>query len=130
MIVVAIVAILSAIALPSYSKYVTRGRIPQATAMLASQQVQMEQFFQDHLTYVGTLCTNMSTTATSKYFGMTCSNATASTYLLTAQGTGAMQGFSFTVDQAGNKTSTVTDVSGWASPSPNNCWVTNTGGTC
>jgi type IV pilus assembly protein PilE len=43
MITVVIVAILAAIALPSYTTYVTRGRIPDATSNLASKRVQLEQ---------------------------------------------------------------------------------------
>jgi type IV pilus assembly protein PilE len=130
MIVVAIVAILAAVALPSYRNYVMRGRVPEATSGLASQRVKMEQWYQDNQTYVGATCTNTATTVTGKYFGFTCTSATASAYLLTAQGTGAMSGFSFTIDQDGNRASTVAGVSGWSSPSPNNCWVTNAGGIC
>nr|WP_275946415.1 MULTISPECIES: type IV pilin protein [unclassified Variovorax] len=130
MIVVAIVAILASIALPAYKNYVIRGRIPEATSALASQQVKMEQFYQDNLTYVGATCTNTATAVTGKYFGFTCSGASTTAYTLTATGTGGMTGFKYTVDQGGSKTTTVTSVSGWASPSPNNCWVTNTGGSC
>ena len=53
MIVVAIVGILATIAYPSYTDYVIRGRIPDATSGLAAKRVQMEQFFQDNRTYVG-----------------------------------------------------------------------------
>ena len=52
MVVVAIIGILAAIALPNYSDYVTRSRIPGATSELAGRRVQMEQFFQDNRTYV------------------------------------------------------------------------------
>jgi prepilin-type N-terminal cleavage/methylation domain-containing protein len=45
MIVVAVVGILTAIAVPSYTNYVIRGKIPEATSQLASKRVQMEQFF-------------------------------------------------------------------------------------
>ena len=51
MITVVIVAILSAIAIPSYSDYMVMGKIPEATTGLASKRVQAEQFYQDNLTY-------------------------------------------------------------------------------
>jgi type IV pilus assembly protein PilE len=44
MITVAVIAILSAVALPSYREYVIRGNVPEATSRLATKQVQMEQF--------------------------------------------------------------------------------------
>ena len=50
MIVVAIVAILSAIAIPSYRNYVIRGKIPEATSNLSGQAVKMEQYFEDNKT--------------------------------------------------------------------------------
>ena len=53
MIVVAIVAILASIAIPAYTDYILRSKITAATSALGSQQVKMEQFFQDRRTYVG-----------------------------------------------------------------------------
>ena len=52
MIAVAIVAILSAIAIPSYTEYVQRSRIIEATSTLSSMRVKMEQYFQDNRSYV------------------------------------------------------------------------------
>ena len=132
MIVVAIVAILSAIALPAYKNYVIRGQIPQATSALSTQQVKMEQWYQDNQSY-GTAagCGPALPTAT-KYFTFSCTGASATTYSLQATGVAGttMANFTYAVDQSGTKTSTVTGVSGWTSPAPNNCWVTNTGGMC
>ena len=53
MIAVAIIAILAAIAIPSYSEYVRRGRITEAISALSGMRVKMEQFFQDNRSYVG-----------------------------------------------------------------------------
>ena len=92
MITVAIVAILAAVALPSYRDYVIRGNIPEATSRLATRQVQMEQFFQDNRTYVGgQACT---ADATNKLFDFSCVGAgapTATTYLISAVGKGSMR---------------------------------------
>ena len=50
MIAVAIIAILAAIAIPSYSEYVRRGRITEAISALSGMRVKMEQYFQDNRT--------------------------------------------------------------------------------
>jgi type IV pilus assembly protein PilE len=131
MIVIAIIAILVRIAMPAYSDYVMRGRIPEATNMLSAQQVKMEQFFQDNRSYVtGSNCgVGASDTTSSNYFNFTCTG-TATTYLLTATGKSAMNGFIYTVDQAGAKQTTSVPTN-WSVPSPNNnCWVTKKGGVC
>src|SRR5262245_7477408 len=51
MIVVTIIAILAAVAIPNYSDYVTRGRVVEAIAGLGDARTKMEQFFQDNRTY-------------------------------------------------------------------------------
>ncbi|HEY6513670.1 MAG TPA: type IV pilin protein [Burkholderiaceae bacterium] len=128
MITVAIVAILSAVALPSYRDYVIRGNIPEATSRLATKQVQMEQFFQDNRTYVGgTGCT--ADTTSSKYFDFSCSGVTAATFTITAAGKGSMAAFSYTINQTGAKTSAITHT-GWSNPSPNTCWAIKKAGQC
>jgi len=127
MIVVVIIGVLAAIVIPSYSDYVTRGRIPQATAGLASKRVQMEQFFQDNRTYAGAPACNLDT-ASSEFFNFSCAGtADADGFTLQAVGKGAMAGFTYTVDEGNSKTSTIT-TTGWTG-NPN-CWVTKKGGAC
>jgi type IV pilus assembly protein PilE len=128
MITVAIVAILASVALPSYRDYVIRGQIPEATARLATLQVQMEQFFQDNRTYIGAPACNADS-ATSKVFDFSCTASNATTFTLQAQGKAAMAGFTYTLNQAGGK-ATGAVPAGWAQPNPNNCWVTKKGGVC
>lgn len=127
MVTVAIVAILAAIALPAYSDYVLRGKIPEATTGLASEQVQMEQYFQDNKTYVGAPgCSS----ASGQYFTFTCSaGPTATSYTLQAQGTGTMAGFTYTVTES-NVKQTASLPSGWTTPSPNTCWALKKDGSC
>jgi len=129
MITVAIVAILSMVAMPSYREYVKRGNVPEATSRLATKQVQMEQWFQDNRTYVGGTACSTDTT-TSKYFDFSCSGVSATGFTMTAAGKGSMAGFTYTIDQTGAKTSSFTAATGWSSPSPNNCWATKKGGLC
>jgi type IV pilus assembly protein PilE len=132
MITVAVIAILSAIAVPSYRDYIIRGNIPEATSRLATKQVQMEQFFQDNRTYVaGTGC--VADTASSRFFDFSCTDGgdavAATTYTLTAVGKGSMTGFKYTINQTGAKTTRAVPA-GWSQPSPNTCWATKKGGVC
>ncbi len=131
MIVVAMVAILSAIALPAYNEYVTRGRIPDATANLATKQTQLEQWYQDNRRYTGApACANDTT---NRHFDFSCNGTeaagTGQAYLLTATGKGTMAGFSFSIDQA-NQRRTASVPADWTLPAPNNCWVARKAGQC
>lgn len=127
LVTVAIIGILSAVAIPAYSEYVTRGRIPDATARLATLQVQMEQYFQDNRTYVGAPACSADSSS-SKNFDFQCSDGTSvSAYVLTATGKDAMSGFTYSVNQA-NVKATSSVPSGWTSSS--SCWVTKKDGTC
>lgn len=139
MITLVVIAILTAVALPSYTSYVTRGKIPDATSNLSTKRAQMEQWFQDNQTYLANAagvsppaCPASTDTAASQNFDFSCT-ATATTFLLTATGKGAMAGFQYTIDQNNVKQSNITSPpapSGWIPATPNNCWVTKTGGTC
>jgi type IV pilus assembly protein PilE len=128
---IAIIGILSAIALPSYRDYMTRGRIPEATAALATKQAQIEQFFMDQRTYVNApACANDTA---GKFFNVSCNNdsgtttATATAFTLSARGKNEMSGFTFTVDQSGTK-ATPAVPSGWTTST--SCWVTKKDGSC
>lgn len=120
---VAIVAILASIAVPSYKKYVMNGHIPEATSKLANVVNKAEQFFQDNRTYVG-LCNDSVVSAnlsSTTYFNYTCTSS-ANGYTFTATGIGTMAGFTFTIDQSGNK-ATPNAPSGYNSN--NSCWIRN-----
>ena len=132
MVTVVIISILAAIAIPAYRNYVITGKIPLATSGLGSEVAAMEQFFQDHQTYVGAPgCSSAGNTTTNQYFTFSCNPAaTATTYTLQAQGVGTMAAFNYTIDQSGNKVTTLTSPpSGWTG-SGSTCWITRTGGKC
>lgn len=138
MIVVVIIGILMAVALPNYSDYVIRGKIPDATSGLSSKRVQMEQWFQDNRTYVGATACNADTT-TSQYFDFSCSVAgTATNFTLQAAGKASMAGFTYRIDEGGNKSTAIAAPAPtrWQATSPTapattgGCWVTNAGGSC
>lgn len=130
MIVVAIIGILTSIAVPSYTDYIKRGRAAEATSTLADLRVKMEQYFQDNRTYVGAdllvpgPCT--PSVGSVQYFTYACANVTVNTYTISAApaaGQG-MTGFAFSVDQNNAKTSTFDGTVGVT------CWLTKKSGTC
>lgn len=93
MITVAIVGILAAVALPSYSDYLRRGEVPEAFTLLSNYRVQMEQYYQDNRNYgSGSTCAGGAIAANpsgSKFFTYTCAlGATDQAYTLTATGKG------------------------------------------
>ncbi len=128
MVVVVIIAILSAIAVPQYTDYVTRSKITEAIAGLSDMRVRMEQYFQDNRTYVGACAANtVAPLPTAVNFTFACSNLAATTYTVTATGTASMNGFVYDVNQA-NVRRTTGAPSGWATSGT--CWVTKKDGTC
>lgn len=142
MITVAIVAILASIALPSYTDYIIRGRIPDATSGLATRRVQSEQFFQDSTTHTYESIApevNLGCVADSsgRYFDFSCPVATsaaagvAAAFTVQASGKGPMAGFTYTIDQSNTKTSNIVAPAkaSWIATSAT-CWITKAGGAC
>ncbi|MDO9005181.1 MAG: type IV pilin protein [Aquabacterium sp.] len=124
MIVVAIVGILASVALPAYNDYIRRGSLPDATSGLSNAQIRMEQYYQDHRSYLdGSTCGFVP--PQTKYFTFTCVDAdiSATTYTLQASGKSgtAASGHVYTVNHGGIKATTKfkgADVSG------KDCWMT------
>jgi len=107
MITVAIVAILAAVALPSYRDYIVRGSLVDGTNGLSNIRAQMERHFLDNRTYVtvGTFvspCLNPSVAArTFGRFVVSCVvTPTANAFTLRAVGSGNAAGFTYTINQA------------------------------
>jgi type IV pilus assembly protein PilE len=129
MVVVVIIGILAAIAIPIYSDYVIRSRFVDATTGLANRRVQMEQYFQDFRTYVNApACADGG----SQFYTFSCPVATLTTFTLQAEGRdpGAMAGFTFTVDQTGARATVVSAdriTNGWAAAG---CWIRSKRGEC
>ena len=136
MVVVVIVAILAAIALPSYQQYIQRGKITEATSNLASARLQLEKYYADNRMYGtgGTCGVTMPTGASARYFTIACVSANANTvgdqtFTVTATGTGGMSGFAYTINESNVRTSTFTSpVTGWTDSTT--CWVTKKGESC
>ncbi len=128
MIVVAIIGILAAIAIPNYADYVTRSRITDAISGLSNVSVRMEQYFQDNRSYVsgGTTCGAALPAATTN-FTFDC-NGSATTYTATATGVAgsSMADFGYTITPAARATTGVK--SGWSNQGCG--WVLTKAGTC
>ena len=120
MVVVAIAAILASIALPSYTDYVRRGKVPDATSGLSQGRINMEQWFQDNRTYVGATCPSNT-----QNFTFACA-PTATTFTITATGIGGMSGFVYTINHLNTHATTATY---WGTTSAG-CWVTRSGESC
>ena len=115
MIVVAIIGILAAIAVPAYSEYVTRAKRADGKAGLLAVQLAEEKWRANHTSYGSSTDIGISSSPDSHY-AITYTNIGAGTYTVTAAP-------SFTdgkcknlvINQAGTKSVTGTD-------SVANCW--------
>ena len=137
---VAVIAIIAAIALPSYTDYVTRSKIVEATSSLADMRTRLEQHFADNRQYP-TACIapaagpapagQIYLPAGSKYFAVSCA-LTATTYTVTAAGDAAqgMAGFAYTIDEGNNRRTTALPA-GWSGAGGSStCWVNRKSGAC
>lgn len=140
MITVAIVAIIAAIALPSYTDYVTRSKIVEAVTGLTDMRVRLEQYFLDLRQYP-TSCVAAGSgaapagqiylPASTKYFTLTCTlSSTIYTVTATGKSSQGMGGFTYTIDQA-NARRTASLPAGWSGAgSGSRCWSTKSNGDC
>ncbi len=139
MVAVAIIGILSSIAIPAYNNYVIRGKLIEASSTLADTRIKFEQFFQDNRTYVGAelaptaIPAGVCPTAT-KYFTYTCTTALAS-YTLTAssqanQGLGAAADYQYTIDESNTKKTITFAGAALNQPANASCWVMKQGDSC
>lgn len=147
MVAVAIVAILAAIALPSYNDYIIRGHLVSATNGLSAAAAQMEQFFQDYRSYqaVGTgpnppclsqvvignndfviSCIAIANPPANMAAAGISPGVTASTYVIYAAGNNSTTaGFYYTLDNQGNQWSQAGSV--WASKVCGSTWILKRG---
>ena len=148
MITVTVIAVLTAIALPSYTDYVTRSKLAEAYAHLADLRVKMEQSYLDNRRYStnagGGTCGvpggNTPTAQGTKYFDFTCASSSPNAagdqeYVLTASGKASesLSGIAFTINHGNTKATTVTASTpmadkGYASNAA--CWVRKKPSTC
>jgi type IV pilus assembly protein PilE len=134
LIVMAILGILTAIALPAYNDYTQRAKLTEAFTALSDFRVRMEQFYQDNRRYDGAGLNGCGVAApNSKYFTFVCAPglAPSQTYTITATGI-ANQGltnFVYTLNET-NVRATTTLGTGWSGAPNAACWVRRKDGAC
>jgi type IV pilus assembly protein PilE len=120
MVTVVVIAILAAIALPSYAGYIKKSRAKNASADLVALSLNLENQYQLHLVYPVNADGTVATTALfsgwaptqSDYFSYAV-GSTTTTYTLTASGSGSLSGCNLTLDQKNQRT--VTSACGFTS---------------
>ncbi len=136
MVTVAIIAILAGIALPSYTQFITRGKIQEGTTNLLAMRTKMEQYFQDNRSWAPAPPATQPCQPGSgaqlpsalKHFTITCPTLTATTYVIQVDGLGDLAGLTLTIDQA-NIRRTVSVPTGWTMPATP-CWTSRKSGQC
>jgi type IV pilus assembly protein PilE len=133
MVVIAILGILVAIAVPQYSDYVLKSRLTESFTNLSDLRTRLEQFYQDNRMYAdaagvcgkdsaGTVRVAMPTTPVVRYFTYTCASTNSGQgFLLTATG----QGFTYTVNETNGKATTTVPAGYTANAA---CWVSSKSG--
>jgi type IV pilus assembly protein PilE len=133
LIVIIIVGILTAVALPAYQDFTNRGKITEAFTGLSDFRVRMEQFYQDNRRYDGTGLGGCGAKAPdSKYWNFSCDPGAApsQTYTATAKGitTQGLTNFEYSINEK-NERRTVTMGDGW-NGAGSACWVRRKDGQC
>lgn len=134
MVVVAVLGILAAMAVPSYQDYVLRSKLVDALSSLAQQRVSIEHYYQDQRSFDSAPAAPTGNCgialAASSYFTYSCATANGGQeFTITATGSvGSTAAFAYTIDHGNNRRTTAL-AAGWGS-APAECWINNKGQTC
>jgi type IV pilus assembly protein PilE len=132
MVVLAIVGLLAAVAIPSWGDHVTRTQASAATGLLKELRSRMEQRYADNRSYAapgGAGCAIPDFLDPDSGFAFACATAAAGqAYAWTATGSGRAAGFVYRIDEAGME-ATVSVATGWtATTMPATRFVVKRGG--
>lgn len=109
-IIVVVLAVITSIAIPTYTSFVERTRRADAQVALLEAAARMEQFFTSNNTYVGAA---LSSAVSENGFYNLAATTTATTYSITATATGTQASdtdcATFTITQTGQRTATNAD---------------------
>lgn len=127
LVAVVIVGVLASIALPAYTAYVQRSRVPAGLDALSAFATRMEQRYQDTGNYANGANCGVAVPTGVPNFTITCalgSGATANQqFIATATGTGPLANYVYTINQNGVRNTQ------HPKGNVNGCWSTR-GGTC
>lgn len=145
MIVIVIIGILAAIAIPQYSQYVLRSKLVDGQSAMADYRTRLEQFYQDNRNYgtAGGICGDANNNGsladagdvalpTSRYFGFTCTVAgsgqsyAASATSVAGVGLGNAGNYIYTLNESNSKATTKFA----GATVSKTCWIISAGGTC
>ena len=125
MVTVAIIGILSAVAIPAYGNYVLRARTTEAFTVLGGLQPAAEQYWANNRTFV-----DLPQPSSTANFDYVVSGTSASAYTVTATGKSKMDGLAYTINQAGTRATTVASKAFTAWGTSTTCWIDRKGGVC
>lgn len=117
MIVVAVIAIAAAYAVPAYGDYILRGRLTAGVAVLKATRDRLELAYSDNRSYARSdgSCAIAPFTDRDSQFAYACTLAGGGQqFTLTATGSVGTSGFSYSINEAGIER-TVSARSGWTS---------------
>ena len=131
LIVVALVGVLAAIAVPQYGVYITRSRVLDAFTKLSDYRTRMEQYFLDHRSYVddsGSCGVRPAVVAAADSFEVACAGSPrAFVYTATGVASKGMERFIYTIDETGLR-ATLSLPNGWRRTAE--CWTIRADGSC
>lgn len=120
MVVVLIMGILAAIAMPQYNEYLLKGKLTEAMSLLSDLQIRQEQYYQDNRTYSN----GMTPRSAGQYFTATSCVTAGGGQTYTCTATAPALSYTYTVTESGAKTTTP------PSGSAASCWLKGSSGTC
>jgi type IV pilus assembly protein PilE len=130
MIVVVVVGILAAIAMPAYTDFIARGKIAQGTEALSEAKVRMEQVFNSNRSYKLSdgKCPDFSASISDVPFTIAHDPActeTTFTLKITGKSVNGMSGYWYSINESNEKKSATPTNTG-----TNNCWLMSKGTSC
>lgn len=100
-IILVVLGILSAIAIPNYSRYAARGQLVEATNALSQYHARMDHYFRQHRSYANGDQCGVAPPAKLTSFTVTCTlSSSGQAFTATATGIGETAGFAYSINEA------------------------------